>query len=178
MSRKLIFFVAWFVAMSLVLIALAVGTQQRSPTQATPMPALTPTLTPAVAGASMAPVAALPKLEQKDIAAGQTLYAQHCASCHLPNLAGQPNWKKTLANGKYPAPPHDDSGHTWHHRDELLTQIILNGGDGTGDMSHGDMPAFKDKLTAPQVMQILAFFKSRWNEEHRLYQWQMTVEGH
>jgi mono/diheme cytochrome c family protein len=178
MSQKLIFFVAWFVALSLVLIALAVGTRPSGPT---PTPASTPTPTPVTAGADMAPAVALPPLPElnpADIAIGQQLYAQHCASCHLPNLAGQPNWKKKLANGKYPAPPHDDTGHTWHHRDEVLVQITLNGGDGTGDMSHGDMPAFKDKLTAQQVLQILAFFKSRWSEEHRLYQWQMTVEGH
>ena len=178
MSRKLIFFVAWFVALSLVLIGLAVGTRSGG---TIPTPVLTPTPTSATAGAIAAPAVALPPLpilNSNDVAAGQTLYAQHCAACHLPNLAGQPNWKKTLANGQYPAPPHDDSGHTWHHRDELLAKIILNGGDGTGDMSRGNMPAFKDKLTDPQVVQILAFFKSRWSPEHRLYQWQMTVEGH
>jgi mono/diheme cytochrome c family protein len=178
MSRKLIFFVAWFVALSLVVIALAVGTRQGRPT---PEPTLAPTPTPATAGAMSAPAVALPPLPElnaADIATGQTLYAQQCASCHGATLQGQPNWKQPLANGKYPAPPHDDSGHTWHHRDELLVQITLNGGDGTGDMSHGDMPAFKDKLNAQQVMQILAFFKSRWSQEHRLYQWQMTVEGH
>ena len=51
------------------------------------------------------------------VARGEALYAKHCASCHGANLEGQPDWKKRLANGRLPAPPHDMTGHTWHHPD-------------------------------------------------------------
>ncbi len=119
----------------------------------------------------------VPTLNPSDVTAGQNLYAQHCVSCHGTNLQGQPDWKKPLANGKYPAPPHDNSGHTWHHNDRVLSAIILNGGDGKGDMSHGDMPVYKDKLTEIQVHQILSFLKSRWGQQQREYQWTRTVEG-
>jgi mono/diheme cytochrome c family protein len=118
----------------------------------------------------------MPALSANDIASGQALYAQHCAQCHGANLEGQPDWKKPLPNGKYPAPPHDDSGHTWHHGDALLLAITANGGDGTGDMSHGDMPAFRDKLSEGQMHAVLAFLKSRWAPEHREYQWRMTIQ--
>ena len=37
---------------------------------------------------------------------------QNCASCHGDNLQGQPNWQQANADGSYPAPPHDASGHT------------------------------------------------------------------
>lgn len=107
---------------------------------------------------------------------GERLYAQHCAECHGVDLQGQADWKKPLPNGKYPAPPHDDSGHTWHHGDELLLAVIANGGDGAGNMEHGDMPAFKDKLSEQDMHTVLVFLKSRWAPEHREYQWRMTVQ--
>ena len=57
------------------------------------------------------------------LAEGAQLYAQHCASCHGSQLEGQPNWRERLPNGRLPAPPHDDSGHTWHHPDHVLFAI-------------------------------------------------------
>jgi mono/diheme cytochrome c family protein len=120
----------------------------------------------------------MPPLRQDSVAEGERVYARHCAACHGADLQGQPDWKKPLPNGKYPAPPHDDSGHTWHHPDHVLYKIILNGGDGTGDMSHGDMPAFKDVLSGREVVAVLEFIKSRWSPDKREYQWRMTVEQH
>ncbi|MCW5719495.1 MAG: cytochrome c, partial [Bauldia sp.] len=55
-----------------------------------------------------------------DLRAGQTLYLANCASCHGVDLEGQPNWQTPLADGRFPAPPHDETGHTWHHSDAQL----------------------------------------------------------
>src|SRR3712207_630865 len=49
------------------------------------------------------------------VALGRQVYAANCASCHGANLEGQPNWQQDLPAGGRPAPPHDASGHTWHH---------------------------------------------------------------
>lgn len=57
------------------------------------------------------------------IAAGKQLYMEHCASCHGRNLEGQPDWRRQLPSGRMPAPPHDASGHTWHHGDRTLARI-------------------------------------------------------
>ncbi|MEP4474670.1 MAG: cytochrome c, partial [Lentilitoribacter sp.] len=55
---------------------------------------------------------------------GKQIYADNCASCHGVNLEGKtPNWRSLGPDGKLPAPPHDQSGHTWHHTDELLFNI-------------------------------------------------------
>ena len=62
-----------------------------------------------------------------DLQAGARIYALHCASCHGMKLEGQPNWRQRLANGRMPAPPHDESGHTWHHPDEVLFGITKRG---------------------------------------------------
>jgi len=51
------------------------------------------------------------------VALGQQVYAARCASCHGANLEGQPNWQQELPTGGLPAPPHDETGHTWHHND-------------------------------------------------------------
>src|SRR5690606_30865838 len=56
-------------------------------------------------------------------ALGQKVYAAQCAACHGARLEGQPNWRVRGPDGRLPAPPHDASGHTWHHPDELLFRI-------------------------------------------------------
>jgi mono/diheme cytochrome c family protein len=61
------------------------------------------------------------------IARGEAVYVAHCASCHGKNLEGQPGWNAQDKDGFLPAPPHDESGHTWHHPDTLLFRIIAGG---------------------------------------------------
>jgi len=121
---------------------------------------------PTPAGPHIEPTATLPPmpvLRNDLIAEGKPIYDQQCASCHGANLEGQPNWKKTLPSGKYPAPPHDDSGHTWHHLDALLISIIHDGGNGTNGAIPSDMPAFKDKLNSRKIEAVLEYIKSRWS---------------
>ena len=64
------------------------------------------------------------------VARGTVVYAQHCASCHGAKLEGQPDWRKRLPNGRLPAPPHDTTGHTWHHSDKQLFGMTKNGTSG------------------------------------------------
>lgn len=114
----------------------------------------------------------LPTLDPTRVAQGAMLYAQQCASCHGVDLNGAPNWKESLADGSLPPPPHTSSGHTWHHKDELLIKLILNGGD---PQFKSKMPAFKDKLSEADGMAILDFFKSKWGRQEREFQWWMTT---
>jgi len=116
------------------------------------------------------PVPPLPGLDRDEIARGEMLYAQFCASCHQPDLTGTSDWKTPLPDGSFPPPPHDDSGHTWHHPDFLLVEIVALGGESYG----GTMPAFSDKLTVEETFSILTFIKSHWGKETREYQWWIT----
>lgn len=100
------------------------------------------------------------------LAEGRTLYNEQCASCHGVTGAGQPNWQQPLPNGVYLAPPHDDSGHTWHHPDAALLQIINDGGGAPGST----MPAFADKLTPDEQRAVLAYIKSFWSADIRAAQ--------
>src|SRR5262245_3752214 len=65
--------------------------------------------------------------DQAQVAQGQAVYAAQCARCHGANLEGQPNWRERQANGHLLAPPHDESGHTWHHPDSDLFGITKHG---------------------------------------------------
>jgi mono/diheme cytochrome c family protein len=103
------------------------------------------------------------------IGRGEKIYVEHCASCHGVRLEGQPDWQKRLANGRFPAPPHDDSGHTWHHPDEVLFRITKHGmvPPYAPPGYESDMPAFGGKLTDREISAVLAYIESRWSEEVR-----------
>ena len=106
------------------------------------------------------------------LALGQEVYAEACASCHGVNLEGQPNWRIRLDNGRLPAPPHDATGHTWHHPDEMLFGMTKFGpGDFAGlDGYESDMPAFEGVLSDQDIRAVLAYIKSTWPAKIRARQ--------
>ena len=97
------------------------------------------------------------------VALGDILYQQHCASCHGAELEGQPNWKIRDENGFLPAPPHDETGHTWHHPDEQLFEITKIGTEAfVGRGYRSNMIGFGDQLDDSEIWAVLAYIKSRW----------------
>jgi mono/diheme cytochrome c family protein len=108
---------------------------------------------------------------QVDIAVGQDLYAENCAACHGANLEGQADWQSPGADGRLPAPPHDRTGHTWHHPDSVLFGYTQLGGtellkqEGM-DFDSG-MPGFGDTLSDQEIWNILAYIKSTWPDRER-----------
>lgn len=97
------------------------------------------------------------------VAEGKTLYAEHCASCHGVDLTGEPNWKDRDADGLLPAPPHDETGHTWHHPTEQLFEITKHGTAAVvGNGYRSNMAGFGDVLSDGQIQAILAYIKSTW----------------
>ena len=105
-----------------------------------------------------------------DLALGQKIYAQHCAVCHGAKLEGQPNWQQRLPSGRMPAPPHDESGHTWHHTDEVLFGITKHGlvPPYAPRDYQSDMPAFGGTLSDDDIRAVLAYIKSRWTSPELL----------
>ncbi len=102
------------------------------------------------------------------VSAGRAVYARHCAACHGAHLEGQSNWRERLASGRLPAPPHDETGHTWHDADAVLFGLTKEGlvSDRYAPAGYkSDMPAFKDILTDDEIWAVLAYIKSTWPDE-------------
>lgn len=68
------------------------------------------------------------ELANRNLSKGQKNYQSFCASCHGANLEVQPNWRDFKEDGSLPAPPHDETGHTWHHDTEMLFNYTKLGG--------------------------------------------------
>ncbi|MGD8585464.1 MAG: c-type cytochrome [Chloroflexota bacterium] len=130
-----------------------------------------------LAGTPAPEIQPLPELDAGEIARGQELYAIHCASCHGLELEGEADWQLQDENGTFRAPPHNASGHTWHHGDKLLLESIRLGGtrlpDDIGGVS--EMPAFEGVLDEQQMRAILTYIKSTWPEDIRQVQWEQTA---
>jgi len=110
-------------------------------------------------------------LQNAVLAEGRAVYSQHCARCHGANLQGQPDWKQRLPSGRLPAPPHDSSGHTWHHSDRTLFEITKRGTAAVvGGGYESDMPGFEGVLSDDQIRAVIAFIKSTWPERERRFQ--------
>lgn len=102
------------------------------------------------------------------VATGKRVYEAHCLSCHGAKLEGQPRWRERLPNGRLPAPPHDATGHTWHHPDAVLFRIVKEGvANVVGGNYESDMPPYKGVLNDAQIWAVLAYIKSTWPEEIR-----------
>jgi len=101
------------------------------------------------------------------IALGSGVYEKHCASCHGVRLEGQPDWQRRLPNGRLPAPPHDDAGHTWHHPDRVLLAITKYGlvPPHAPPGYQSDMPAFQSVVPDDEIRAVLAYIRSHWSEE-------------
>lgn len=146
-----------------------------------PPPPNAPTPTPAVADTPRAydparwPTAAAgaPPPDATAVAHGAALYAAHCASCHGARLEGQPEWQAMRPDGSLPAPPHDASGHTWHHGDGMLLRIIAEG--GTFYLPSSQMPGFASVLSEPEMRAVLTFIKTTWGPDELAWQARATA---
>ena len=111
----------------------------------------------------------------RDIVRGAVIYQDQCAACHGVNLEGQPDWQVRNPDGTLPAPPHDVTGHTWHHDDQLLFDYTRLGGEmalaarGISDFNSG-MPAFDDVITDADIWNVLAYIRSTWPAEAQAFQ--------
>jgi mono/diheme cytochrome c family protein len=114
----------------------------------------------------------------KQIALGRAVYEKHCASCHGVRLEGQPEWQRRLPSGRMPAPPHDDTGHTWHHAERVLFGITQYGvvppyaPPGT----QSDMPAYQSVLSDDEIRAVLAYIKSHWSP--KVLEWRAQALKH
>lgn len=113
----------------------------------------------------------------EQIAQGRIYYEQTCAACHgidgqgqFPDAPLEPD-----ATGRLGAPPHNETGHTWHHTDELLLRYITEGGLADPQNFY-PMPRWDSLYDREDAALIIAYIKTMWTEEQRIYQHHMTQE--
>jgi mono/diheme cytochrome c family protein len=108
----------------------------------------------------------LPYRDADVIARGEAIYGAECAACHGANLEGQGDWRVRDADGYLPAPPHDETGHTWHHPDSQLIAITMLGTEQiVGGGYRSNMRGFQDVLSRDEIIAVLAYIKSTWPPE-------------
>ena len=121
--------------------------------------------------------------DAQQVAVGAVVYRDHCATCHGANLEGQPEWKSRTADGRLPAPPHDETGHTWHHSDETLFGLIKVGLQPPVAPAgyKTDMPAFGTVFDRPSVRNAAECWHVRFVSGRRYRRFQanfyQTEEG-
>lgn len=99
---------------------------------------------------------------EDELARGEQLYGRHCVSCHGGATGGD--------IGDLP-PRHNAQGHTWHHPDCMLVDIVLDGMPPRGGQV---MPAFDNTLDEDDVEAILAHIRTWWEPDQREFQAEIT----
>jgi S-disulfanyl-L-cysteine oxidoreductase SoxD len=109
------------------------------------------------------------------VAQGHKVYMKECASCHGKSLKGQANWQQRQPDGLLPAPPHDETGHTWHHPDGHLFRLVKNGVGALISPNYvSSMIPYKDRLSDRDIAASIAYIKSRWPKKIRERQGEIT----
>jgi len=109
------------------------------------------------------------------IARGKIVYESNCVSCHQVNLIGAENWKGLDEDGHRKAPPLNGTGHTWHHDDATLHNIIKHGLAKLVKNYEGKMPGFEDNLKDKDIDSVLSYMKSFWPDD--VYQQQINLSN-
>ena len=101
-------------------------------------------MSPPTNGSSATPSSATPDA----FAATRAIYEKDCKECHGATGTGGP---VKLTDGTKLKVPSLREGHALRHPDSDFTKQIEKGGDG--------MPAFKDKLSAQQITDMISFIR-------------------
>ena len=99
--------------------------------------------------------------DSKSVARGKQLYNTHCIACHKRDGAGEPIVPWSIRRiDLVEAMPLSEASHAWHHSDEQLIIMIL---DGT-PRSKTRMPVWRGIISEKATADLLAYIKSLWSD--------------
>ncbi len=99
--------------------------------------------------------------DPKSVARGKQLYAAHCVACHKRDGVGEPTVPWSIRRTDFiEAMPLDETSHAWHHGDEQLIGMIL---DGTA-RSKTRVPIWRNILSEQDAADLVAYLKSLWSD--------------
>gem|GEM_PF-141760 len=96
----------------------------------------------------------------ENVSRGAAVFAENCVGCHGKGAQGAFTWRRRNADGSFPPPPLDGSGHAWHHPLAGLAAHIRNG----AAPGQGSMPGFGAVLKDTQINDAIAWFQSKWSD--------------
>ena len=99
--------------------------------------------------------------DRSRIESGGKIYAANCAECHGARGEATPDWRRREPDGSFPPPPLNGTAHTWHHPFGILARQIKFGAPGGG----GKMPPFRGRLTDEEIIDVIAWFQSLWQDD-------------
>ena len=110
------------------------------------------------------------------LAEGQRQYNIYCAHCHGYLGEGQnPSSRiQTEALGYQTVPPHDETGSTWRHPDQLLHDAIKYGIESPLNLY--PMSEYGSRLSDDQIQWVIDYMKGWWTDEQRANQARLTEE--
>ena len=97
----------------------------------------------------------------ENVTRGGPIFAQYCAGCHGEGGQGSFTWRRPEADGSWPPPPLNGTGHAWHHPIRALGSQIKFGAPG----GSGKMPGFAQTLSDQDVVDVIAWFQDKWADE-------------
>ena len=98
--------------------------------------------------------------DSKSVARGKQLYNSYCIACHRKSGIGEPIVPWSIRRTDLiEAMPLNETSHAWHHGDEQLINMIL---DGTS-RSRVRMPVWRSTLTEKDAADLVAYIKSLWS---------------
>lgn len=96
-----------------------------------------------------------------NVSRGAVVFQEQCASCHGKEGQGSVVWRQVGADGKFPPPPLNGTGHAWHHPFRVLGSQIKFGAPG----GQGSMPGMAEILSDQDIVDVIAWFQSKWSDE-------------
>lgn len=113
-----------------------------------------------------------------DLIQGHILYTAWCAGCHGDKGEGQfpgTPLEPSPVTQLYGAPPHNPTGHSWHHSDDLLVRYVIEGGF-TDPTAFYPMPGFGRRMSEQDARRLIGYIKTLWTDEQRMMQARTTEE--
>lgn len=101
------------------------------------------------------------KPDSESVARGAKLYEIHCVACHKNNGVGEPTVPKYIRHPNFiEAMPLNETSHAWHHSDEQLVTMILDG----NPRSQRRMPVWRGIVSDTEAADLVAYLKSLWSD--------------
>lgn len=124
------------------------------------------------------PQEGVPTVDPSDerLSTAQFNYQRNCAHCHGYGGEGQhpDTVERTINLGYHLVPPHDATGHTWQHPDQILFETIKYGVQSPTNFFV--MTAFEEQLTEDEIFAIIDYMRLWWTDDQIAWQAKLTEQ--